>query len=568
VTNAKSGGELLLGCLEAQRVDRVFCVPGESYLPVLDALHDSHVETVVARHEGGAAMMAEADGKLTGRPGVALVTRGPGATNAASGVHVARQDSTPMVLLVGQIGRDMSGREAFQEVDYRQTFGGLAKWVDQIDRVERIPEVISHAWHVALSGRPGPVVIALPEDMLRERTNGAPCEWVGATESAPTLAQIDALEDRLATAKSPMVIVGGSCWSRKATADLSLWARRWQLPVAASFRRQALVDHANEHYVGDVGLGINPALANRIAKSDLLILLGCRFSENPSQGFQLLGIPETTNALVHVHPGPEELGRIYRPDLAICASPGAFLSAALARGVPTQAEQVSEEHADPPTAAGRVVAARAEYLEWSANPPGNPGRLQLGDVMQYLNNCLPDDALITNGAGNYAGWVHRYYRFGGWGTQLAPISGSMGYGLPAAIAAKLRHPERQVVCFAGDGGFQMTGQELGTAVQVRANVIVLVIDNSMYGTIRMHQEGSYPGRVSATLLENPDFVSLANAYGAYAEQVLDADDLPAALDRAQSSGLPALLHLPLDPEAISVSATLSEIRESALGREL
>lgn len=577
MTTPRTGGELLLGCLEAQGVDRVFCVPGESYLPVLDALHDSHVETVVARHEGGAAMMAEADGKLTGRPGVALVTRGPGATNAASGVHVARQDSTPMVLLVGQIGRDMGGREAFQEVDYRQTFGSLAKWVDQIDRVERIPEVISHAWHVALGGRPGPVVVALPEDMLRERTNVGVGEWVGATESAPTQAQIDELEDRLGSAKSPLVIVGGSRWNQQATADLSRWARRWQLPIAASFRRQSLVDHADAHYVGDVGLGINPALAQRIANSDLLILLGCRFSENPSQGFKLLGIPETTNTLVHVHPGPEELGRIYRPDLAICASPGAFLGAALVRDPTTRAairaeqasiEKASAEQAHPPATAARVEAARADYLAWSANPARTPGRLQMGEVMQCLNGCLPDDALITNGAGNYAGWLHRYYRFGGWGTQLAPISGSMGYGLPAAIAAKLRAPNRSVVCIAGDGCFQMTGQELGTAVQARANVIVLVIDNSMYGTIRMHQEGNYPGRVSATTLVNPDFVGLANAYGAYAEQVLDADELPAALDRAQSSGLPALLHLPLDPEAISVGATLSEIRDSALKRKV
>ena len=551
----RTGGELLVACLEAQGLDRVFCVPGESYLPVLDALYESRIETVVARHEGGAAMMAEADGKLTGRPGVALVTRGPGATNAASGVHVARQDSTPMVLLVGQIGRDMNGREAFQEVDYRQTFGNLAKWVEQIDRVERLPEVINHAWHVALSGRPGPVVLALPEDMLREQTNVVAGGLVHASDSAPSTAQLDELEARLKAATAPSVIVGGSRWEQKSTEDLVRWASRWQLPIAASFRRQSLMNHAHEHYVGDVGLGINPALAQRVREADLLILLGCRFSENPSQGFQLLGIPETEIYLVHVHPGPEELGRIYRPDLAICATPGAFLTAALERALPEKSAIEGN--------ASRVIAARADYIAWSSNPPRHPGKLQMGEVMQQLNAWLPEDAIVTNGAGNYAGWIHRYYRFGGFATQLAPVSGSMGYGLPAAIAAKLREPERCVVCFAGDGCFQMSGQEMATAVQAGANVIVLVIDNAMYGTIRMHQEGSYPGRVSATSLVNPDFVALAQAYGAYAEQVVDAAELPAALERAQSSGTPALLHLPLDPEAISVGATLSEIRQRA-----
>lgn len=563
----RSGGQVVVAWLEQQAVERIFCVPGESYLPVLDALHDSCVETVVARHEGGAAMMAEAHGKLTGRPGVVIVTRGPGATNAASGVHVAHQDSTPLVLLVGQVGRDMIGRDAFQEVDYRQTFGGIAKWVEQIDRVDRIPEVLSHAWHVAMSGRPGPVIVALPEDVLREQTAVGTGGFVQAADSGPTDAQLDALEERILCAHRPMVVVGGSRWDAATTQKLSNWAQRWQLPIAASFRRQQLLDHADPHYVGDVGLAINPNLAARVGASDLLILLGGRFSENPSQGFALLDIPEPAHHLVHIHPGSEELGRVYRPDLAICATPGAFLTAALAR--PETPLSVQKETAASGVAdqrASHVIQAREDYLAWSSNPPASPGAMQLGEVVTHLNQCLPHNAIVTNGAGNYAGWFHRYYRYGGYGTQLAPVSGSMGYGLPAAIAAKLQEPERTVVCVAGDGCFQMTGQELACAVQTGVNIIVLVIDNGMYGTIRMHQEGNYPGRVSATNLLNPDFVALAQAYGAYAEQVASARDFPVALERAQGSGKPALLHLRLDPEAISVTSTLSEIRQRAQNR--
>lgn len=554
----KTGGELLVACLEQQGVERIFCVPGESYLPVLDALYDSDIETIVARHEGGAAMMAEAHGKLTGRPGVAIVTRGPGATNAASGVHVASQDSTPMILLVGQIGRDMVGRDAFQEVDYRLMFAGLAKWVEQIDRVERIPEVVSHAWHIAMSGRPGPVVLALPEDMLRDQSEVTACAFVEAAESGPTDSQLDAIEKRLAAAHAPMLVVGGSRWDEGATQLLRRWAQRWQLPVAASFRRQSLIDQSDEHYVGDVGLAINPALASRLRESDLLVLLGCRFSENPSQSFGLLEIPETSNPLVHIHPGPEELGRIYRPDLAICAAPGAFLEAALARPV-----VVPDGFAERSI---HLARARESFLDWSGQPQKTPGELQYGEIISYLNDRLASDAIVTNGAGNYAGWLHRYFRYRGFGTQLAPVSGSMGYGLPAAIAAKLRYPERTVLCFAGDGCFQMTGQELATAVQVGANVIVLVVDNTMYGTIRMHQESSYPDRVVATTLVNPDFVALAKAYGAYAERVGQADDFPGAFDRAQASNKPALLHLPLDPEAISVGRTLTEVRRRGQDR--
>ncbi|TVQ54456.1 MAG: thiamine pyrophosphate-binding protein [Rhodobacteraceae bacterium] len=544
----RTGGQLIVDCLEAQGVERVFCVPGESYLPVLDALRDSPVETVVARQEGGAAMMAEADGKMTGRPGVALVTRGPGAANAASGVHVAKQDSTPMVLLVGQIGRAMRGREAFQEVDYRQTFRDLAKWVEEIDHADRIPEVMSHAWHVAMAGRPGPVVLALPEDMLREAAAVAAGPRVEVAQPAPRPADIERLGALLRAAERPFVVVGGSRWTPEATAALKRFALAWDLPVGASFRRQHLMDHREAPYAGDVGLGCNPALKARIAEADLLILLGARFSENPSQDFSLLSIPKPAQTVVHVHPGPEELGRIYAPDLSINATPAAFLEAAAL--------------IDPPASAPRRIGeAHAAYRAWSAIPETPPPPfVRMGEVIRHLDAELSEDAILCNGAGNYAIWLHRFMKFRGWGTQLAPTSGSMGYGLPAAVAAKLRHPTRPVVCLAGDGCFQMTMQEFGTACQAGAAVVVLVCDNGMYGTIRMHQEKRFPGRVAATGLANPDFAALARAYGAHAETVATDAAFPDAFAKALAAGRPALLHLLTDPEQITPAATLDSLR--------
>jgi acetolactate synthase-1/2/3 large subunit len=553
---ARTGGELIVECLRAQGVDRVFCVPGESYLAVLDALHGSGIDVVSARHEGGAAMMAEADGKLTGRPGVAFVTRGPGATNAASGVHVAKQDATPMILFVGQIGRHMRGRDAFQEVDYRQTFGDLAKWVEQIDHADRIPEVLAHAWHVAQNGRPGPVVLALPEDMLREAADATVGPRVEAVRAAPTGAQIERFRSLLADARAPMLVLGGSTWDADDVAAVTAFAERTGLPVSASFRRQQLFDHLHPQYAGDVGLGINPALRRRLEDADLLILLGARFSENPSQGFELLEVPRPRQRVVHVHPGPEELGRIYHPELAINAAPGAFLEAVAG---------VTVDDADARREIAR--AAHDDYLAWSESPAPLPGTLQYGEIIAGLHTRLPEDAILTNGAGNYAIWLHRHYRFRRFGTQLAPTSGSMGYGLPAAVAASLRHPDRDVICLAGDGCFQMTGQELGTAFQFGARPLVLVVDNGMYGTIRMHQERTYPGRVSATDLINPDFAALANAYGARAETVSDTAAFWQAFERCLSYtrdvGGPALLHLRLDPEAISPTATLSGLRGDA-----
>jgi len=548
----KTGGELLVDALERHGAERVFCVPGESYLAVLDALYDASIPVTVCRQEGGAAMMADAYGKLSGKPGICMVTRGPGATNASAGVHIAAQDSTPMILFIGQIERGMREREAFQEIDYRQMFGGIAKWVAEIDQADRVPELISRAFHVATSGRPGPVVLALPEDMLVELAAAAqPPAWE-QVETYPGLTQMADLQKRLWAAERPIAILGGSRWSEDAVAAFTRFSERFDLPVACSFRRQMLFDNLHPHYAGDVGIGINPKLLARIKDSDLVLLVGGRLSEMPSQSYSLLGIPTPDQTLVHVHPDPEELGRVYRADLSINASPTAFCKAAEGLQPPNEIRW-----------AGAAQHAHQDYLDWSGARPEIPGQLQMSGVMDWLEKNLPEDAICTNGAGNYATWLHRFHRFRRYGTQAAPTSGSMGYGLPAAVAAKLMFPENEVVCFAGDGCLQMTMQEFGTACQDGANIIVLAIDNGMYGTIRMHQEKTYPGRPSATRLVNPDFASLAESYGAFGARVETTEQFGPAFAAARASGKPAILHLMLDPEAITPAATLSQLRSAA-----
>ncbi len=548
----KTGGQLLVGALERHGAERVFCVPGESYLAVLDALYDASIPVTVCRQEGGAAMMADAYGKLTGKPGICMVTRGPGATNASAGVHIAAQDSTPMILFIGQIDRGMREREAFQEIDYRQMFGGIAKWVAEIDQAGRVPEMISRAFHVATSGRPGPVVLALPEDMLVETAAAAqPAAWE-QVETYPGLTQMADLQKRLWAAERPIAILGGSRWSEDAVAAFTRFSERFDLPVACSFRRQMLFDNLHPNYAGDVGIGINPKLLARVRNSDLVLLAGGRLSEMPSQSYSLLGIPTPEQTLVHVHADPEELGRVYRADLSINASPTAFCKAA--------------EGLQPPNEIGWAGAAKdahQDYMDWSGARPEIPGKMQMSGVMDWLETNLPEDAICTNGAGNYATWLHRFHRFRRYGTQAAPTSGSMGYGLPAAVAAKLMFPEREVVCFAGDGCLQMTMQEFGTACQDGAGIIVLVIDNGMYGTIRMHQEKTYPGRPSATRLVNPDFAALAESYGAFGARVETTGEFGPAFVAARESGKPAILHLMLDPEAITPAATLSQLRSAA-----
>ena len=537
----KTGGLLLAECLEAQGVERIFCVPGESYLALLNGLHDSPIEVIATRHEGGAAMMAEADGKLTGRPGIAMVTRGPGATNAASGVHVAQQDSTPMILLVGQIGRSMGGRDAFQEVDYRQMFGGIAKWVEEIRDAGRIPEILSHAFHVAMSGRPGPVVLALPEDMLRDTCDmqaGPRVVVEGPFCSRDQAARCAAM---LHAAHAPLIVVGGSRWDGKAVGDLQRLSERTGIPVAVTFRRQGLFSASHPNYAGDIGLGINPDLAQRVRDADLVILVGGRFSENPSQGFSLFDIPRPRQKLVHVHPGPEEIGRIYTPDIGINAVPGSFVEALLEQELPRFD--------------GLASRANAAYASWTAEPAKGVGTVTMSAVIGHFRDAIDPDCVLANGAGNYAIWLHRFVRYQH-GMQLAPTSGSMGYGLPAAIAAALRDRSREVFAFAGDGCFQMTGMEFAVACEHRLKLRVILCDNGIYGTIRMHQARDYPGRVIATGMQNPDFAAWARSYGAQAFTVGEDGEFPQILAAARAVDGPSLVHLKLDWRDIAPGRTI------------
>jgi acetolactate synthase-1/2/3 large subunit len=549
----RSGGQILVDQLLIHGVTDAFCVPGESYLAVLDALHDAAIRVTVCRQEGGAGMMAEAAGKITGRPGICFVTRGPGATNASPAIHIAKQDSTPMILFVGQIEQGMREREAFQEVDYRAAFGPIAKWATEIEDAARIPEILSRAFHVATSGRPGPVVIALPEDVLTDMAKVADARPFQPIETHPSLLQTIDLQKRLWAAKSPIAILGGSRWSEQAVERFQRFAERFDLPVAVSFRRQMLFPADHRCFAGDLGIGPNPKLLARVKAADLVLMVGGRMSEMPSQAYTLFGIPDPGVPLVHVHPDASELGRVYAPALAINASPTGFC-AALETVHPPQ---------DIPWA-GAGDAAHAEYRAWSdPSSVAIPGSLQMGEVMAHLNEALPADAIMCNGAGNYATWLHRFWPFRSWGGQAAPTSGSMGYGVPAAVGLKRLFPGREVVAFAGDGCFLMNGQEFATAVQYELPIIVLVIDNGMYGTIRMHQEREYPGRVSATALKNPDFAAYARAFGGHGETVRETAEFAPALARARASGKPAILHCLIDPEAITPARTLTQIREAA-----
>jgi len=549
----RTGGEILVGQLVAHGVKHVFCVPGESYLAVLDALVDVNIEVTVCRQEGGAAMMADAFGKLTGEPGICMVTRGPGASNALAGIHIAKQDSTPLIVFVGQIERGMREREAFQEMDYRAIFGQAAKWATEIDDSDRIPEILSRAFHVATSGRPGPVVIALPEDMLVEHATVADAPRYQAIDSTPSKAQLAELAERLAFAKAPVAIVGGTRWTAEAVKDFTAFAEAFELPVAVSFRRQMLFPADHRLFIGDVGIGINPALLKRVAEADLVLLVGGRMSEMPSQSYTLFDIPVPKQTLVHVHPDSGELGRVYRAALAINTSPSAFAA---------ELSSLSAPVSKPWSASNETM--RQSYLAWSDPAPiQTPGTLQMGGVMQYLEANLPANAIMANGAGNFATWLHRFHRFTQFGTQLAPTSGSMGYGLPAAVGAKRFSPDKMVVCFAGDGCFMMHGQEFATAEQYKLPIIVLIIDNGMYGTIRMHQEKHYPGRVSATHLQNPDFKAYAFAFGGHGERVEKTEEFAPAFERAVASGKPAIIHCLIDPETITPTTTIAKLRAAA-----
>ncbi|SDF28402.1 acetolactate synthase-1/2/3 large subunit [Massilia sp. PDC64] len=556
---SRSGGQILVDALQVHGVDTAFGVPGESYLDVLDALHDSNIRFVINRQEGGAAFMAEAYGKLTGKPGICFVTRGPGATNASIGVHTAYQDSTPMILFIGQVGTDFMDREAFQEIDYRRMYGQMAKWVAQIDRAERIPEYMARAFQVATSGRPGPVVLALPEDMLVARAEVADTRRYQPTQGSPSSAQIDQLRSMLAQATKPLLLLGGGTWTAQACADVQKFAEANALPVACAFRFQDLLDNDHPHYVGDVGIGINPKLATRVKEADVLIAFGPRLGEMTTSGYSLLQSPVPRQRLVHIHPDPDELGSVYQAELMI------------ASGAPQAASMLAAmEPVDASAWRHTVEEAKAELRAWQERPAifkDGTAPLDLWQMVQDLQAALPRDTIITNGAGNYATWAHRFWRYGAMRTQLAPTSGAMGYGVPSAVAAKIVRPERTVVCFAGDGEFMMTGQELATAVQYGAGVIFLVFNNGMFGTIRMHQEREYPGRVSGTQLHNPDFAALAKAYGGHGEAVETTADFGPALERAiaftRTHKLPALIELRYDGNLITPGATLDTIRRNA-----
>ena len=549
----RSGGEILVDQLIVQGVTDAFCVPGESYLDVLNALYlrKDKVNLYVARQDGGAAYMAEAYGKATGKTGVCFVTRGPGATNASIGVHTAYQDSTPMVLFIGQVGGDMIEREAFQEMDYRRMFGQMSKWVAQIDRATRIPEYISRAFHVANSGRPGPVVLALPEDMLVERVVVEDAASVQPIKSAPRKDDIDLLREILADSDRPLIILGGGGWTNVARSNLQLFAERHGIPVGCSFRRQDLFDNRHSHYVGDIGIGINPKLAKLVEDSDLLLVIGSRLGEMTTSGYQIIQAPVPKQKLVHIHPGVEELGRVFQGSLLINSSIEEATKALLS------ISRTGRNWSSWRTKGNEI------YRE-NIIPQRSPGAVDLGELMNILREVLPHDAVITNGAGNFSGWIHRHWQYSGFKSQIAPTNGAMGYGVPSGVGAKIALGDRLVVSISGDGCFLMNGQEIATAMQYELKIIFMVFDNGMYGTIRMHQEREYPTHVYGTELKNPDFAALARSYGLHAERVSSTSDIMPAIQRCLDAETASLIHIKVDPEAITSRATLTQIREKAL----
>ena len=549
----RTGAQILVDQLRIHGIDTAYCVPGESYLAVLDALYDvqEQIRLVVCRQEGGAAYMADAYGKLAGRPGICFVTRGPGATNASVGLHTASQDSTPMILFVGQVERAFLERGAFQEVDFGRMYGQMAKWVVQIDHPGRIPELVARAFVLATSGRPGPVVVALPEDMLREQATVADAIPYKTVQASPDAADMARLREMLMTSRRPLMLLGGSTWTTQAVRDIAAFAEANRLATASTFRRQDRIDNLHPCYAGDLGIAPNPKLAARVLEADLIIAVGSRLGEVVSSSYTLFDVPRPKQRLVHVHMGAEELGLVYQAALPINAGMVQFAAAAKALApVDSSAWIASTE------------AAHREYLEYST-PVHNPGALQLAEIIAGLREQLPPNTIVANGGGNYAGWVHRFWRYREFGTQLGPTSGSMGYGVPAGVAAALAHPERTVLSFSGDGCFLMNGQEIATAIHCGAKPIFFVVNNGMYGTIRMHQEREHPGRVIGTALTNPDVAALARAYGLHGETCERTADFAAAFERARKSGRAALIELRLDPEVISTRTTLSKIKETS-----
>ena len=532
----RHGGQILIDQLKIQGVERVFCIPGESYLPALDGLYGSGIETVVGRQEGGVAMMAEASGKLTGRPGVAFVTRGPGATNASAGVHIAFQDSTPMVLFIGQVDSSQRDREAFQEVDYKKMFTPLAKWVAEIDKTDRIPEYVSRAFSMAVSGRPGPVILSLPEDILFAKSNVIDAPKIKPLRQMVSESDVKEIITKLKNASNPFIIVGGSGWSLEASKSLGKFAKSLGIPVGTSFRCQDYLNNYHPNYVGDVGIGINPELLKRIKMADCILVLNARLGEMTTGGYSMFDIPKMKQYLIHIHPDPNELGSVYQPDIGLVCNSADFIQKA--------AEISKDSQRKPP------IKERKSYEAWQKIIT-TPGDVKMEIVIKTLSETISEKTIITNGAGNYNGWLHRYFKYRGWRTQVGSTSGSMGYGLPAAVAAKLMYPNNEVICLSGDGCFQMTMQEFGTAGQYGLNIIVIISNNSIYGTIRMHQEREFPDRPSGTSMLNPNFADLAKSYGGYGEVVLKTNQFLSALERAREANKPAILDLRTDPKAVT-----------------
>jgi len=547
-TALRTGGQILVEQLKIQGCDRIFTVPGESFLAVLDALHDApEIETIVCRQEGGVSYMADADGKMTGKPGVAFVTRGPGATNATAGVHVAFQDSTPMILFVGDLDRGDRDREGFQEIDMAAFFSPISKWAARIDDARRIPEYVARAFRVAAAGRPGPVVLALPEDMLRDEVETIDRPRIAPIAQPPCAGAMGAMFDLLKDATNPVAIIGGAGWDRDAAHHFATFAYRYGIPTAAAFRRQDAISNECGVYAGQLGYGPNPKLQQRIREADLLLVVGARLGESTTDGYKLVTPDHPDQLLVHIHPDPNELGRVFKADLPICADMGEF------------AEMAADWHDPELVRFSTGEEAHREWLEWSEPAPRDGVALDLGPCVKAMRDALPGNTIICNGAGNFSGWWHRYWHYGPLPTQLAPTSGTMGYGLPAAVAAALRFKDRPVVCVAGDGDFMMNGQELATAAQYGADLLVILVDNGAYGTIRMHQERDYPKRVSATALANPDFVKLAEAYGGWAERVETTEGFAPALARSLERKGIRLLHCVTDVEVITNQTTIAAL---------
>jgi acetolactate synthase-1/2/3 large subunit len=549
-SNARTGGRILVDQLLVHGADLAFCVPGESYLEVLDALFDvrDRFKLVNARHEAGAANMAEAYGKLTGKPGICMVTRGPGACHASVGVHTAFQDSTPMIVLVGQIARGTRDREAFQEIDYRQMFGPVAKWAAEIETTSRIPEYIARAFQVATSGRPGPVVLGLPEDMLAEESDAEDAKPYVVAQAAPDAAQMNEMRELLGKAERPLMIVGGGSWSESACREIVAFAEASGIPTACSFRRQDVFDNASGNYIGDLSTSVAPSLTRRVKEADLLLVVGARLGEITTQAYRVIESPTPKPKLVHVYPDPDEIGRVYVPDLAIVSGSSEFAAATK-----------SLKPLDGKKWKAWREAGRKDYLDSTKMAPvAFP--LDTGKAIGDLADALPKDFIATIDAGNFSGWAHRCIRYARPCRQLGPTSGAMGYSVPAAVAASILYPERTVVSFVGDGGFLMSGQEIGTAVQHGGKPIVLLFNNRMYGTIRMHQERDFPERVSGTDLVNPDFVGFAKSFGCYAERVEKTSDFMPAFERALKAGKPAVLELMTDPEQVSSRTTITALR--------